>query len=802
MKFSSAHSSAQFSVFATALAFAVFVLAGDGAAQSQAPSKVQAKSPSKGSAKAHPETPSQPANPVAQHHRAAQTFQLANDFDHAAAEYRQAISAGLEQLAGLAAARSEYADAAELFERAIEVDRSSVALKTGLALMMFQSGEPAKAKDAIRAVLAEAPDDPRAQNLLGRIEMEEGNYAAAAEHLRAAYDKSPDFDTAYSLALACLKQQKLEQAFPIFDEMLGTLGSTAELHVVIGWAYRETGYYEQAVSEFKKALTIDPRHRRAHSYIGLVYLRQGGSTKFAEARQEFDAELKINPEDYSSHYYLGIIELNLHNLKAAEAELSKASRIMAESADPYCFLGQAYLEDGEAELAAAALTKSIALTKDVSANNYQVARAHYMLGQALLKTGKQAEGEAQIALSQQIRAEQAKHTTDDSTQAGANKIAGLEASHADLARQNIAAALKPGKTTAADESAAEQYRRQLAPVLGDSYNNLGVIYAQRQDYGQAAALFEQAARWDPTIPTLDKNRALASFRANLYGQAAPSLARLLERNHNDLETRQMLGVSYFMTDQFGKALEVFRPLVAEPPANPGVVYAMAVSLIRAGTGAADAATSEKLLITMIEKDPDVPEVHMILGQAYAQQQDYSSARREFARALELNPKLPEAHYQMGLTFVLEGNLPDAEQQFRQELELTPQDAPAKSQLAAVLVGQGKQPEGIALLNEVIQQKPDDADAYYQLGKALLEQGQTSEALEKLEAAVRLQPENELAYYQMGLAYRKLGRGPEAEAAIRKYEALRQEKDAKTRERYEQRTKEKGRDEGTPGKPQE
>jgi tetratricopeptide (TPR) repeat protein len=806
MKFSSAHFPARFSVFIAALAFAVFVLAGAASAQpptqSKAPSKVQAKSPSTASSKANPQAPPQPANPVAQHHRAAQTFQLANDFDHAAAEYRQAISAALEQLASLAAARSQYADAAELFERAVEVDRSSVALKTGLALMMFQSGELAKAKDATRAVLAEAPDDPRAQNLLGRIEMEEGNYAAAAEHLRAAYDKSPDFDTAYSLALACLKQQKLEQAFPIFDEMLGTLGSTAELHVVIGWAYRETGYYEQAVSEFKKALALDGRHPRAHSYVGLVYLRQGGSTKFSEARQEFEAELKINPEDYSSHYYLGIIELNLHNLKAAEAELSKASRIMPESADPYCFLGQAYLEDGQAELAAAALRKSIALTKDISANNYQVARAHYMLGQALLKTGKQADGEAEIALSQQIRAEQAKHTTDDSAQAAVNKIAGLEASHADLARQNIAAALKPAKTTAADESAAEQYRRQLAPILGDSYNNLGVIYAQRQDYAQAAALFEQAARWDPAIPALDKNRALASFRANLYAQAAPSLARLLERNRNDIEARQMLGVSYFMTDQFGKAVEVFRPILAEPPANPGVVYAMAVSLIRAGKGAVDAAASEKLLMTMIEKDPNVPEVHMILGQAYAQQQDYASARREFARALELNPKLPEAHYQTGLTFVLEGKLLDAEQQFRQELELTPQGTPAKFQLASVLLGQGKQPEGITLLNEVIQQKPDDADAYYQLGKALLEQGQTTEALEKLEAAVRLQPDNELGYYQMGLAYRKLGRGQEAEAAIRKYQTLKQEKDAKTKERLQQQMKEKGRDEGAPEKPPE
>lgn len=809
MKFSAARSQARIVFPATAIVFVALFLPGSGASQSKPQAKVPSRNhttTSKAAPKAKPKAEPKAENPVVQHHQAARTYQLANDFDHAAAEYRQVISGGLQQLAGLEAAHSDYGKAAEFLQRAAEIDSSSAEIKTDLAVALFQSGELAKAKETIRAALvqisdAQAPENPRSKALLGRIYLEEGNFTAAADELQAVYDKHPDFDTAYSLALAYLKQQKLQQAFPIFEQMLAAMGSTAELHVLIGWAYRETGYYEQAVSEFKKALQLDAQHRRAHSYIGLVYLRQGGSTKFAEAREEFEAELTTNPEDYSSHYYLGIIDLNLHELKSAERELNAAARIAPASADPYCFLGQAYLEDGKPEIAEPALRKSIALTKDVSANNYQAARAHYMLGQALLKMGKQTDAAAEIERSQQIRAEQAKHTNEDSSQAAVTKIPGLEANRTDLGRQNLTAALKPTKKTAAEDAAEKQYRNQLAEILGDSYNNLGVIYAQHQDYAQAAGLFEQAARWDPAIPALDKNRALASFRANLYAQAAAPLERLLERNRNDVETRQMLGVSYFMTDQFGKAAEVFRPLLADPPSNPGVLYAMGVSLIRSGRGASDAAMGEKLFTTLLEKDPNVPEIRMILGEAHARQQDYPSARREFARALELNPKLSQAHYQMGLTFVLEGKLPEAEQQFRQELELNPLDVPAKFQLASVLLNQGKQQEGIALFHEVIQQKPDDADAHYQLGKALIEQGKTAEALPELEAAVRLQPDNELVYYQMGLAYRKLGRTQEAEAAVKKYQALQQQKDAKTKELLLKQPEEKGRNEGTPNKPQ-
>ena len=139
--------------------------------------------------------------------------------------------------------------------------------------------------------------------------------------------------------------------------------------------------------------------------------------------------------------------------------------------------------------------------------------------------GKQAEAEPEIKLSQQIRTQQAsQNNNDDAAQAAMAKIPGLEANRRDLGRQNLEAALKPGKKTAAEEAAVAQYRQQVAGILGDSYNNLGVIHAQRQEYAQAANLFEQAARWDAKIPALDKNWALASFRANAYTQAISASA--------------------------------------------------------------------------------------------------------------------------------------------------------------------------------------------------------------------------------------------------------------------------------------
>src|SRR5437660_11373261 len=98
MKFPVANSQARILLSATALVLALFFFGGIGAGRAAAQSgvhsqvqpspqsKVQPKAQSKTQSKSQsqPEKP-KAENPVAQHHQAARSFQLANDFDHAAA---------------------------------------------------------------------------------------------------------------------------------------------------------------------------------------------------------------------------------------------------------------------------------------------------------------------------------------------------------------------------------------------------------------------------------------------------------------------------------------------------------------------------------------------------------------------------------------------------------------------------------------------------------------------------------------------------------------------------------------------
>src|SRR5262249_38829869 len=155
-----------------------------------------------------------------------------------------------------------------------------------LAIAHFQRGSLEKSRPLVDEVLKQDQQNVRALNLMGKICFMEGDYQNAADHLQAALRLEPDFEVAYSLALSYLKLKKVADATSLFDEMLASTKSAAEMHALVGIAYRETGYLEQAIDHFTKAISLDARHPHTHSSLALTYMGQGAE-KYPEAGREF-----------------------------------------------------------------------------------------------------------------------------------------------------------------------------------------------------------------------------------------------------------------------------------------------------------------------------------------------------------------------------------------------------------------------------------------------------------------------------------------------------------------------------------
>src|SRR5262249_28947946 len=160
-----------------------------------------------------------------------------------------------------------------------------------------------------------------------------------------------------------------------------------------------------------------------------------------------------------------------------------------------------------------------------------------------------------------------------------------------------------------DTKVEAAYTKSVSTLLGQAYHNLGVIDARASRYAEAAEEFSQAAKWEPSIPSLDRNWGVAAFRSEKYGEALGPLERGSRRKPSDLDVRQMLGLYYYMGDKFAESAATLRPILDQLPDNPGLLYAAGVSLLRSG----DAKDGERIFSRMLEKNQNVPTVHVMLG---------------------------------------------------------------------------------------------------------------------------------------------------------------------------------------------
>ena len=109
--------------------------------------------------------------------------------------------------------------------------------------------------------------------------------------------RAVEIDNAYShelyeSALALHQKRKPFEALERLMDLAATNLDDIEYHFQLGKGCYKKGEYDQAVTEFRKALGIQPRYADIRNYLGLALLAAGHAE---DAIDEFEAALEINP---------------------------------------------------------------------------------------------------------------------------------------------------------------------------------------------------------------------------------------------------------------------------------------------------------------------------------------------------------------------------------------------------------------------------------------------------------------------------------------------------------------------------
>ena len=247
---------------------------------------------------------------IRRHYETAEARRRAGDLAAAEAEFTAILAEGYSRLGKIHLAQKSYEQAVTALEAAALNQPDSSDILIDLAIARFDAGQYEKASAPLQKLLARNPQDAAARQLLGKTWFMRGDFVKAATELETALKLAPrDYDVAYTLGLAHLKQHQLAPARQVFNRMLRELGDRAGLRISFGRAYREAAFFPEAIEEFKKAVALDSKSSRAHYYLGLTYLLKDGTARFNEAAEEFKIALASNPDDYFANYYLGIIHL-------------------------------------------------------------------------------------------------------------------------------------------------------------------------------------------------------------------------------------------------------------------------------------------------------------------------------------------------------------------------------------------------------------------------------------------------------------------------------------------------------------
>jgi tetratricopeptide (TPR) repeat protein len=150
------------------------------------------------------------------------------------------------------------------------------------------------------------------------------------------------------------------------------------------------------------------------------------------------------------------------------------------------------------------------------------------------------------------------------------------------------------------------------------------------------------------------------------------------------------------------------------------------------------------------------------------------AETEYKEALRIRPELPGLHLELGQVYANSAQWTKAEEEFRAETKLQPGNAEAAYRLGAALLQQGKAHEALAQLKRSIELKPDMPETLYSLGKAASLDGEPATAEKAWLRVTALEKNTSLAaqtHFALATLYRKQGKTAEAQHEMQEFQKL-------------------------------
>jgi Flp pilus assembly protein TadD len=382
---------------------------------------------------------------------------------------------------------------------------------------------------------------------------------------------------------------------------------SAEIHVGKGYEALKNDRYEEAVSQFRAALAIDPKLVLRARFPLAVALFEWH--KPAEARQELEAVRRDAGDHPNISYYMGRIDIDDRDFAGAVKNLSAAADNPPFPDTAYS-LGYAFAKQGNLIQAEKWLKKA---TETIPHDS----RVQYQLGMIYRKQGREEEAKKAFAISEDL------HQHDD-------KAATI--------RFECGQKLDQGSREDAHAFCNQLYD----PDNADSLTELGTLYGSHGDAEAALKPLQRAAELSPQSPQMQYNLAYVYFQLNRFEESRTILAEVLKRWPDLFQLNALYGAVLFRLGDDAAAREALRRAQQLNPADAGTSDFLYATTLRLAAKSHEAQRDDDSLHYLEEASelrPKDPGPHELMAEIYKQlgRPERAASEQKVAESLGAKP---------------------------------------------------------------------------------------------------------------------------------------------------------------------
>jgi tetratricopeptide (TPR) repeat protein len=251
-------------------------------------------------------------------------------------------------------------EAAGFFAQAVGKNPKDLTAVNEHIFALVAAKETVKAKKVLDETVAKEPKNPLLWDMVGRFQVASGKPAEAEAAFLKSIELAPDSTAPYyQLGVLYASQKKFPESAKRLEKVIEKNDKNVGAHVLLGMVLNSEGKIEAANKEYRKALTLSPKHPLAANNLAANLADGGGNLdealKFAQIARE------AAPEDPRVGDTLGWIYYRKGLVDTAHPLIADAAGKMKDNAFLRYHLGMVLAKKGKNKEAAAELKAALSL---------------------------------------------------------------------------------------------------------------------------------------------------------------------------------------------------------------------------------------------------------------------------------------------------------------------------------------------------------------------------------------------------------------------------------------------------------